>query len=224
MADSQPSLGTVFRAVGRVCYTDALTLAWSSVLCILGSVPLVTTGASVLALTETWLTVINTETEGRTLTERRRLKLFIETWRANIRSGIPYGIVLVVVLGGSYAYLILSSVGGSGLYLVWTLLSLYLVVIVLGWEFRAASIRMRSPNSDRPGFREAMERGAYSLVERPGYTVLQFVGFGGVLLLAGLFPPAFVALGPGIIAVSESVGFEELFGDGAERIRAAYAR
>jgi hypothetical protein len=224
MADGQISLGTVARAVGRVCYSEALTVGWSSVLFVLSALPLITIGGSLLALVETWITVVSTESEGRDISERDRLNVFLNTWRENLLAGVPYSFVLLLVVCGSLVYYVLGSVGESGLFLLWTLVSLYFVVVVLGWEMRAASIRMRSPAHDRPRFREAMERAAYSFLDHVGYGVLHFAWFAGVLLLLRLLPPAFVMLGPALLAVSETVGFEELFGDGSETIRAAYAR
>ncbi|HET7325384.1 MAG TPA: hypothetical protein VFJ06_13740 [Halococcus sp.] len=224
MADGQIQLGTVVRAVGRVCYTEALTVGWSSVLFVLASIPLFTIGASLLALVETWISIITAESRGEVISERERVRLFTDTWRANLVAGVPYSLSLLVIVAGSFVYRILGSTTGSALVLLWTLVSLYVVVIVLGWEFRAASIRMRSAESARPDFREAMGRAAYSLVEEPGYTVLHLAWFGGVLILSSIVPPAFVVLGPAVFAVSETVGFEELFGDGSEAVRAVYAR
>jgi len=224
MASRRPSLGIVARAIGRVCYAEALTVAWSSVLFVLGSLPVLTIGASLLALTETWLTIVDAESEGRNVTERERFGVFARTWRESLFGGIPYSLALALVVAGSLVYFVLGSAGRSGLLLVWTLVGLYLVVIVLGWEFRAASVRMRSPAAERPGFREAMERAAYSVLDSPGYSVLALAWFASVLFSLTVFPPAFVALGPAVLCVTETVGFEELFGDGAETIRAAYAR
>lgn len=224
MADRNVRLGTVVRAVGRICYTEALTIGWSSGLFVLGSLPLLTLGASLIALVETWVTVITTESAGKAVSERERFRLFVGTWRDNIIAGVPYSLVLLFVVGGSFAYFAFGSIGESGLFLVLTLIGLYLVITIVGWEFRAASIQMRSPASDRPRFREAMERAAYSFTENLGYTVLQLAWFAVVLLLLAILPPAFVLLGPAVLAISETVGFEELFGDGSEAVRAAYAR
>lgn len=224
MADGNVRLGTVVRAVGRVCYTEALTVAWSSVLFVLGALPVITIGTSLLALVETWTTVVTAESVGKTTSERDRFRTFVDAWRNNLLAGVPYSLGVLFVVAGSAVYLVLETTSGSAIFLLWTLLSLYVVVIVLGWEIRSASIRMRSPPADRPRFRDAMERAAYSLVEHPGYTVLQFVWFGSVMVLFRVFPPAFVLLGPAVLVVSETVGFEELFGDGSEAIRMAYAR
>lgn len=224
MTDEQLSIGTVVRAVARVCYSEALTLAWSSVVFVLGCLPLLTVGASLLALVETWVSVVTAESLGEKVTERERLRGFVGTWRDNLLAGIPYSVALGLVVVGSVLYFVLGSTGESGLFFLWTLISLYLVVVVLGWEFRAASVRMRAPERDRPSFRESMERAAYSFFDELGYSVLHLAWFGAVLSLLAVLPPAFVMIGPGVLAVSETVGFEELFGDGSEAVRAAYAR
>lgn len=224
MTDQRFSLGTVIRAVGRVCYSEALTIGWSSALFVLSALPLITIGASLLALVETWITVVTAESRGENVNERERLRKFSTTWRNSLLAGVPYSLALLLVVTGSFVYFVLGSVDESGLFLLWTLISLYVVVIVLGWEFRAASIRMRSSVIEPPRFRDAMEHAAYSYLENPGYTVLHLAWFASVLFVLTFLPAAFVLLGPGILAVSETVGFEELFGDGSEAIRAAYAR
>lgn len=224
MVEGDVHPGTVVRAVCRIYYSEALTLGWSSVLFVLGSLPLVTIGASLIALVEIWITVVSTESSGKKINERELLVLFAKTWFDNILAGIPYSLAFLLVGVGSFVYLALGTASGSGIFLLWTLVSFYVVVVVLGWEFRAASIRMRSSTINLPGFRETMERAAYSLIENPWYSILQFAWFGVILFLLRVFPPAFIILGPAVLAISEIVGFEELFGDGAETIRAAYAR
>ncbi|QIO24801.1 hypothetical protein [Haloarcula sp. JP-L23] len=205
-------------------YKDALTVGWSSPLFILGSIPVVTLGASILALSEMWIEIITSESKGRPVSERERFETFVSEWRNNILAGLPYSILFIVIVGGGYLYLVVGATSGNILALLWALLSLYLIVIALIWMFRAASIRMRSVPEDRSGFRYTMERAAYSLAEEPAFTVLYFVWGGFVISLSQIFPPAFVLLGPGILAVTETVAFEELFGDGAERIRFGYVR
>jgi len=224
MARSEISLGDVCRGIIQVSYKDALTLAWSSLLTILGSILLLTIGASIIALIEMWIETISSESEGEPISERDRLTMFIFEWRNNLFVGLPYSALLLVIAGGGYLYLLIGVTSANLFALLWALLSLYLIVIVLVWVFRAASIRMRTQSQSRSGFRETMERAAYSLVEEPAFTVLYLVWGGLIISLTQIFPPAFVLLGPGLLAVTETVAFEELFGDGAGKIRAGYAR
>lgn len=223
MGDRTVDLGAVIRAFIRAVYTEAVTVLTTSLLFILCSLPLITAGAAVIALVEVWTEVVLTEVHGRQIHERERVSLFLRTWRKNLWAGIPYSVVLFFSLAGLVIYRRLSVVTGDILFLLWTLIGLYVVMIVTVWVLRAASIRVRSEATALPGFIETIERAGYSLLERPSFTVLTIASAGSICFLGILSPPVFIVLGPGVLAAGEVVGFEELFGERAETIRAAYA-
>lgn len=206
-------------AFSRIAYSDLLTLAIASVLATIVSLPLVSIGAAILALVETVTVVVTGEGRGGPTTERQRIRLFFESFRENLRRGLPYSVALLgtVVAAGYYA---LGSTGGSGLFLIGALLGLYAIVIVLAWLLRIASVAIRS--SDEPSFLEAAREGAYIGLEYPWYTALQLVTVGVILLIAFPFPPAYVLLVPGLLALLEVVAFEETAGRGAMSLVRAY--
>lgn len=222
MTDRNVELSAVLRAFVRAAYTESVTVLTTSLLFILGSLPLLTAGAALVATVEVWTDVVLAETTGRRVTERERAANFVETWNANVRAGVPYSVVLLVALAGLVVYRRLSVVTGDALFFLWTLVGLYAMVVVAAWLLRAASIRVRS-DGDPPGFREAMERAGYSLLEVPSFSVLTVAGAGAICYLGVASPAAFVVIGPGLLAAGEVVAFEELFGERAETIRAAYA-
>ncbi|PSP55763.1 hypothetical protein BRC82_04040 [Halobacteriales archaeon QS_1_67_19] len=222
MTNRDVELGSVLRAFVRVAYTESLTVATTSLLFVLGSLPLITAGSAFVAIVEVWTETVLAESEGRRLRERERAGRFVEAWLANLRAGVPYSAVLLVAMTGLVAYRRLSVVTGDALFFLWTLVGLYAVVVVAVWLLRAASIRVRAAG-DPPRFIAAMRRAGYSLLEEPSFTVLTIVGAGIVCLLGLVSPPVFVVVGPGLLAAGEVVGFEELFGDSAAAIRAAYA-
>jgi uncharacterized membrane protein YesL len=206
-------------AFGRIAYSDLLTLAIVSVLATLASLPLATIGAALLALVETVTVVVTGEGRGGPTKERQRIRFFVESFRANLRRGLPYSLVLLgtVLTAGYY---VLGASGGSGLFLVGALLGLYAVVIVLAWLLRTASVTIRSTTD--VSFVDAAREGAYLGLEYPWYTALQLITVGTILLFAFPFPPAYVLLVPGLLALLEVVAFEETAGRGAMSLVRAY--
>lgn len=206
-------------AFGRIAYSDLMTLVIVSVLATILSLPLITIGAALLALVETITTVVTGEGRGGPTKERQRVRCFLESFRANLRYGVPYSIVLAgtLVTAGYYA---LGSTSGSGLFLIGALLGLYVIVITLAWLLRTASIAIRASNS--VSFIDAAREGAYLGLEYPWYTALQLVTVGGILLIVFLFPPAYVLLVPGLLALLEVITFEETAGRGAMSLVRAY--
>jgi hypothetical protein len=206
-------------AFGRIAYSDLLTLAIVSVLATLASLPLVTVGAAILALVETVTAVATGEGRGGPTKERQRVRLFVESFRANLRRGLPYSVALLgtVLTAGYY---VLGASGGSGLFLIGALLGLYAVVIVLAWLLRAASVTVRSTTD--VSFVDAVHEGGYLGLEYPWYTALQLVTVGMILLFAFPFPPAYVLVVPGLLALLEVVAFEETAGRGAMSLVRAY--
>ncbi|MDG5819016.1 hypothetical protein [Natronococcus sp. A-GB7] len=206
-------------AFGRIAYSDLLTLAIVSVLATIASLPLVTVGAAIVALVDTVTAVVTGEGRGGPTKERQRIRLFLESFRANLRRGLPYSAVLLgtIVVAGYY---VLGAAEGSGLFLIGALLGLYAIVIVLAWLLRTASVAVRS--SDEPAFLDAAREGAYIGLEYPWYTALQLVTVGGILLVAFPFPPAYALVVPGLLALLEVVTFEETAGRGAMSLVRAY--
>ena len=207
-------------AVGRIGYSDLLTIAWASVLFTICSIPLVTVGGAIIALVRTMTVVVTGENRGGPTTERERIRIFLDTFRANVRRGLPYSAALVLTAGTTIYYVIAATQYGSGVLMIGGLIGLYAIVIVLAWSFRAASVTVRS--AEEPGFAAAAREGAYLALEYPSYTVLHLVTLGGLLLVATVFPIAYAIVVPGLIALIEVVSFEETGGQGAMSLVRAY--
>jgi len=213
--------GTVVRALVRTAYGDLVTLVTTSAIFVALSLPVLTAGASLLALVEVWTDAVYTELEGGEVSERDRARSFLAHWRDSLLAGLPYSLILGTVVAGTFAYVRLLVATRAGLFLIWTVASFYLVAIVVVVLLRAASIRART---DEPlSFRPAVRRALSSLAEAPGFTVLTVTAAGLVVLLWLVSEVLFVLVVPGFLAAGEVVAFEELFGVGAEKIRIAYA-
>lgn len=206
-------------AFGRVAYSDLVTIAIVSVLATVASIPLVTVGAAILALVETVTVVVTGEGRGGPTTERQRIRLFLDSFRSNLRRGLPYSLVFVGTVLAT-GYYVLGATTGSGVFLIGSLLGLYALVIVVAWLLRIASLTVRA--SDDLEFVEAARDGAYLALEYPWYTALQLFTVGGILLVAFPFPPAYALVVPGLLAVLEVVAFEETSGRGAMSLVRAY--
>jgi len=216
------SPGLVLRAAGRVTYGDLVTVVATSVAFVLASLPIVTLGAALLALVETWTTVITRRDTGAPPSERGRLRLFAASYRRHLRAGVLYSVLFVVVVGLTAVYAAFGVARQSGVFVIAAIVGAYVVVLVTVWSLRAASVQMREDPA--VGVRLAFERAGLTLVDRPAFaivlsTIAAVVLVGGVALRV-----TFPLLVPGILAVLEVVAFEEHLGDGAATVRATYRR
>lgn len=217
----EESLKASVAAFARVAYSDLATVVLVSLSVTVVSVPVVSLGAAVLAATETMTAVVTGEGRGGPIHERDRLTLFVDSFRDNLRRGLPFTAVLLAVVGTATAYARIASVTRIGTFYLGALAGVYAVVIAVAWCFRAASVIVRAPD-DPPGFLAAMRDGAYLFLDAPAYAALHVLA-AGVVTFAAIWSNVGVAvLLPGLLALLEVVSFEEVAGDGATAIVLAY--
>jgi hypothetical protein len=216
------SPGLVLRAVARATYGDLVTVIATSVAFVLASLPIVTIGAALLALVETWTEVVTRRDTGAPPSERGRVRLFASSYRRHLRDGVPYSLLFVVVVGLTAVYAAFGVAQRSGVFVVAAIVGGYLVVIATVWSLRAASVQTRE---DHPiGVRVAFERAGLTLVDRPAFAVVLSTIAAVVLVGGAALRVTFPLLVPGILAVLEVIAFEEHLGDGAATVRATYRR
>jgi len=220
--NSEVQPGVVATTVGRVLYTDLLTVVVTSLLFAVASLPVVTLGAAVLALVETWTTVLTRRNSGAPPTEWGRARLFVAAFRRHLLTGLPYSLLLVAVASLTALYYLVGVARGSALFLLAALAGLYVVVVAVMWVLRAASFRARADPS--LGVRRSVGRAGETFVDHPSFAVLLAASVGVVLLAASAARITVVVLLPGVLAAVEVVAFEEVAGDGAAAIRSAYRR
>ncbi|WP_117594529.1 hypothetical protein [Haloprofundus halophilus] len=211
-------------AFGRATYSDLVTVVALSVAASLASLPLVTLGAALLALVETMTDVVEGEAAGRRVSERARLAAFRESFRRNLRRGLPLSLLAIAVVATTYAYSTIALTVRQPAFLLGALAGLYAVVIVVVVLFRAASLVARAPEEPRTELSTttALRDAAYHLLETPSFSVLQSCFAALLLGLCVSLGIAVVLLLPGWLALLEVVAFEETTGEGAERIVLAY--
>jgi hypothetical protein len=216
------SPGLVLRAVARVVYADLVTVVVTSVAFVVASLPIVTIGAAVLALVDTWTDVITHRDTGAPPSERGRLGLFATSYRRHLRTGLPYSLLFVAVVGLTAVYASFGLAQESGPFVVAAIVGVYLVVVVTVWSLRAATFQTREepPITTRMAF----ERAGLTLLDRPAFAVILSTIVGVVLVGGAALRVTFPLLVPGILAVVEVVAFEEHVGDGAATVRATYRR
>ncbi|WP_435127419.1 hypothetical protein [Halobaculum sp. D14] len=214
--------GAVLRAAARVLYTELVTVVLTSVAFVVVALPLVTIGAGVLALVETWTTIITERDTGAPVTERERLRLFARSVRRHLRAGVPYSVVLLAVTGLTVVYAVVGLSTQSGVFVVAAVVGVYAVIGVTMWCLRAASVSVRTEPT--PPTRAAAERAGLMLLDRPYFTVLVATFAVVVVVLGALVRVAVPLLVPAVLAVVEVVAFEELAGEGAAEVRATYRR
>ncbi|RDZ51372.1 hypothetical protein C5C07_17555 [Haloferax sp. Atlit-4N] len=204
----------------RVLYSDLVTIILQNVLFVLGSVPIITVGASLLALSTVLTAVVRGENRGGPTTERERVRLFTTAYRENLTRGLPYSLALASVVLVTTIYVTAYTLDGSLFLFLTTMVGLYLLVIFPLWLLRAASVTVRAPSN--PGFRKAMQDGADIALNHPYFSVLQIAIAGVLALLMVFFPGLTVIFVPGAIALLEVIMYEELVGRGASDVANAY--
>ncbi|WP_224448708.1 hypothetical protein [Haloprofundus salilacus] len=157
------------------------------------------------------------------MSERARLAAFRESFRANLRRGLPFSLLALAVVATTYAYSTIALAVRRPTFLLGALAGLYAVVIVVVILFRAASLIARAPEeTDGPSATTALRDAAYHLLETPSFSVLQCCFAALLLGLCIAVGIAVVLLLPGLLALLEVVSFDETTGEGAERIVLAY--
>jgi hypothetical protein len=212
----------VLRAAARVVYGDLVTVVITSLAFALASLPLVTLGAALLALVDTWTTVVTERDRGAPVTERGRLRLFARSFRRHLRTGLPYSLALVFVTGLTIVYAVVGLARQSGLFVLAAVVGGYLVVGVTLWCLRAASIQVRT--TPTPPTRVAFGQAGATLVDRPYFAVLVATLVVVLVVLGALVRVAVPLLLPAVLAVVEVVAFEEVTGEGAAAVRETYRR
>ena len=210
-------------AIARIFYRDLVTIVLLSLAWALAALPLITLGSATLALTETITRVITDRSENRLLGERERLQLFRESFRRNLRLGLPVSLLSGGLLFGLWLHTQAYAVSGRWLFSASTVVGLYLLVVGTTWIFRAASLLVRMPADNQLGPVQALVDGAELAIQYPHYTGLQLLTVGGLLMLLSIKPVALPLLFPGTVATVEVIAFEEMVNRGAADIRQYYA-
>lgn len=212
--------GMVLRGVARAVYSDLVTVVTTSLAFVVVSLPLVTVGAALLALVDTWTTIITQRDTGAPVTERGRLSFFGRSVVSHFRAGIPYSVVLLTVTALTTLYALVGLQQQSGVFVLAAGVGVYVVIGVTMWCLRAASIHVRTDPS--PSLRDAFEQAGLMLLDRPYFAVLIATLAAVVVILATLLRVAVPLLVPTTLAIVEVVSFEELAGEGAATVRATY--
>ena len=205
----------------RISYSDMVTVIVTSLLTALAAVPVVTLGGAILAGVDTLTTIIRAEGRGDAPnSERARLRYFYESFRANLRRGVPLGVLLVAVVVMNVVYVQTAFATGSTVFLLGSVVGLYLAVFATVWAYRIASVTVRS--AEPLGLVESAREAWYHLVAELSWTSLQAIVTATLVLVLLYTRIGLVLLLPGLLAVLEVVVFEERSGYGAESLVFGY--
>jgi hypothetical protein len=216
MAENWPSPTTTVTTTVRVLYAEVVTVVVTSLLATLASVPLLTVGPAVLASVEVLTTVVTRRDTGAPPSERERARLFARAFRRNLRTGLPFSLLLLAVGGLTAFYYVVGTAQERGDLLLLALVGAYGVVGALALTFRVGSYVART--SPSPSAVAALRMAGASFTEYLSYTVLWFVAIASLLLLASAVPVLAPVLLFGVVAVGEVVAFEAVAGDGAAAV------
>lgn len=206
-------------AFSRAAYSDLVTVVVVSLLFWIGSLPIVTLGASLVAATETMRAVVDAQLDGRGFGERSRVAHFRAAYRANLRRGVLVSLVLVGIAAVTTWYAVVGTVQQRGVFLVAALVGLYGFTVVTLLSFHAADLRVAGGGlSLRDAFSVALQRA----VAHPSFTVLETMFAVLVTVICVALGLTVVLVLPGFLALLTVVAGEETDGAGASTIVRAY--
>ncbi len=204
----------------RISYSDLVTVTVMSLLMTAAAIPVVTLGGAILAGVDTLTRIIRAE--GRDTapsSERARVQYFYQSFRANFRRGIPLGILLLAAIVMTGVYVQVAFTTQSTGFMLGSIVGLYVIVLVMVWVYRIASITARAETP--PNTIESVREAWYHLVDNLSWTSLQAILVATLIVLL-LWTRIGILLLPGILAVLEVVVFEERNGHGAESLVLGY--
>ncbi|QGA84390.1 hypothetical protein [Halomicrobium sp. LC1Hm] len=216
MSEHLPSPTTTVTTTVRVLYAEVVTVVVTSLLAALASLPLLTVGPAVLAAVEVLTTVVTRRDTGAPPSERERARLFVRSLRRNLRTGLPFSLLILAVSGVTAFYYVVGTSQERGDLLLLSLVGAYGVVGVLALTLRVGSYRART--SPVPAAVDALRMAGGSLTASLSYTVLWLVALATLLFLASVVPLLAPVLVFGVAGVGEVVSFEAVAGDGAAAV------
>ncbi|MCU4975059.1 DUF624 domain-containing protein [Halobacteria archaeon AArc-m2/3/4] len=188
----------------KFLYYKITSIVLLSVAFWLVSLPLVTIGPALIALSETIRTVASDD-----LSELGALETFFRSVRRNLVSGLPLSAVLVLVPLGTIFYLQLALEGMSGYATLGTIIGIYLCFCCLFFSVRLASISVQHRSW---GLSRSFEHAIDTTLDTLDVSVLSACLFAVVLVVSVLFPPLLLLLTPGFFVIFESVLYETIAG------------
>ncbi|POG54255.1 hypothetical protein [Haloferax marisrubri] len=206
-------------AFGRAAYSDLVTVIVVSLLFWIGSLPILTLGASLAAATETMRAVVDARLDGRGFNERSRIAQFSTSYRGNLQRGIPVSLALVGVAGVTMWYAIVGTAQQRGVFLVAALIGFYGFTIVTLLSFHAADFRTVEA---RLSLRDAFSVASQRALAYPSFTVLESTFAVLITILCVALGLTVVLVLPGLIALLTVVAGEETEGASAAAVVKAY--
>jgi hypothetical protein len=224
-----PSPATALKAYGKILFSEIVSVVVLSVLFVFALFPVVTIGAALVSLIDTFYSSVAYTGTGGGLPRQAssRASNFVASIWDYLRVGLAFGVVFVVIVTGILTYFFAALAGSSTVVLFVGVFGVYAVVAVLVVLLRAANLIVHAENDDdteRPGFVAAVRQAYGTVTEHIAYEAVHVVAATAIVLFALLIPFGVGAfLFPGMITLLEVVFYEELDGVGAETLLYALA-
>ena len=225
------SPATALKAYGKILFSEIVSVVALSVLFVFALFPVVTIGAALISLIDTFYSSVAYTGTGGGLPRQTssRASNFVASIWDYLRVGLAFGVVFVVIVTGILTYFFAALAGSSTVVLLVGVFGVYAVVAVLVVLLRAANIIVHAENDDdddteRPGFVPAVRQAYGTVTDHIAYEAVHVVAATAIVLFALLIPFGVGAfLFPGMITLLEVVFYEELDGVGAETLLYALA-
>lgn len=197
---------------GRLVYDQIIIVSIVSLLGVLFAFPVFTIGPVCLAAIATVSHSVHQRSEIDSVTDSQLTRRFLGSIREQFRRGLLFSVLIVGSLLVTVVYLSLAFESGSALFWIGSAFGLYTLLAVVLLTFRTGYVLART--DDELGAVDAAVAGIDVAKRAPGYSALQYL-FGGLLVVVLTALPIFgMVLLIGVLAVLEIVAYETIENDG----------
>lgn len=197
---------------GRLVYDHIIIVSIVSLLGVLFMFPVLTIGPVCLAAVITVSRSVQQRTERDSISDRKLTRIFLSEIRANFRRGLLFSALILVSLTVTIVYFTLALASDSFVFWVGAAFGFYTLLAVVLLMFRTGYVLART--TEDTGTIDAALDGISVAKRAPGYTAIQYL-FGGLVMIVMIALPVFgMVLLIGSLALLEITAYETIMHDG----------
>ncbi|MCL9814952.1 hypothetical protein [Natranaeroarchaeum aerophilus] len=200
---------------GRLVYDQIIIVSVVSLLGVLFMFPVLTIGPVCLAAVITISRSVHHRTEMDSISDRKLTRMFLSEIRANFRRGLLFSGLIILSVTITVVYFTLALASDSFVFWVGAAFGFYTFLAIVLLMFRTGYVLSRS--TEDLGIIDAALNGIAVAKYAPGYSAIQYL-FSGLVLVVMIALPIFgMVLLVGSLALLEITAYETIENDGVER-------
>lgn len=211
-------------AFARIVWREIVSLVVLSVLFVMASLSVVTIGAALISLVDTYYSSVTFTGTGGGVSRRTadRANHFVKNIWTYLRTGVAYTALVILGILGLYYYFRLALFGGTMTSFALGVVGLYGTVLVFVVLYRAANVAVHADDDERPGIYLALKTAWGTVRGNLAFTSAHLVIAAILVVVSRVSVIALVVPLPALLALLEVVMYEELEGVGAKTLTYAY--